>query len=115
MTCPCCGQERTPEISIDLDSNTAIIHGKPLKVCAKQAELLFVLIKESPRTVRNGRLMAALWGLGNEPNNPTNVLKTHISLLRKKLRPFNIEIKVTWNRGYALVDGDAAPMMVAAE
>lgn len=46
-------------------------------------------------------IMQSFWpDANNEPVNATNSIKVQMSIVRKKLKPFNIKIGTAWGDGY---------------
>jgi DNA-binding response OmpR family regulator len=103
MTCPCCGQG-LPEkdLLVDLNSNKAVKDGHEIHLQPQQAEVLYTLWKAAPKQVTHTDLSYALWGGLNGPEQPTQVIRTVICNLRRKLREVGVKIQTIDSRGYRL-------------
>ena len=71
-----------------------------LKLSPAQARGLALLYKRSICTKQ--ALESVIVANPDMSDVPGDVVKVHISHIRRKLRPFNIEIITCWGHGYAL-------------
>lgn len=104
--CPCCGGTiKNVTARVDLDFNVLLAEDKVVELENREAEMLHVLLKASPRLVTYDTLIMKVWGL-NEPYDANNTIKTYRCKLMRKLQQNKIcsfTIKRIWARGYALV------------
>lgn len=100
--CPTCGQAvATAALLVDLDANRVSYGGRVAKLVPSETEVLFTLARAAPGMVSNDQLRAAIWG-GAAAERESNVIKVHISRLRKKLAPLGIHIETHRGYGYSL-------------
>ena len=74
----------------------------PLAVPRREVTLFETLLAANGRTVSKQTLLDHLYGTGTDVDEP--VVEVYVSRLRKRLKPFEIEIKVQRGLGYALMD-----------
>jgi len=93
--------------NVDLAHHRVTVNGKVMDALTyKEMELLFILLRRSPRVVRRTYLLQRLWG-----RQDSRALDVHILHLRQKLGPVGSEqILTVPGQGYKFV-----PMLVSPE
>jgi two-component system KDP operon response regulator KdpE len=71
------------DTTVDIAAHVASAGGVPIELTRKEFALLAVLARNRGRLLTYGRLLEVVWGL--PPTSDTQPLRTHVSLLRKKL------------------------------
>src|SRR5579872_7026184 len=74
-------------LSIDLQHQTVMLDSKPVTLTRKEYELLSFLVSHAGEIVPREALLAGVWGYCSGVR--TRTLDMHLSLLRKKLRPYS--------------------------
>lgn len=77
--------------------------GQALDVPRRELTLLEVLARADGAAVSKERLLDQVYGAGSETDE--KVVEVYVSRLRKRLRAFDIEIRVSRGIGYSLVVG----------
>jgi DNA-binding response OmpR family regulator len=71
-------------LEIDVHAHTVDLHGRPLRLCRLEYELLLHLAREPQRVFTKQELLRAVWGQPAPVG--TRTLDSHASRLRRKLR-----------------------------
>lgn len=87
-------------LSFNLGDGTAIAAGEPLTLTRREVLALEVLVRRAGRTVARSALEEAVYGFDDEI--ASNTLDAHISRLRRKLAPADVEIHSIRGIGYLL-------------
>lgn len=90
------------ELTLDTESKTLSVDGAELELTAKEYGIMELLLQSPNRVYSKAYLYETIWGyeyLGDE-----NVIKTHISNLRTKLKDHSEAeyIETVWGLGYRL-------------
>lgn len=102
--CPCCGARlNSRRAKVDLDTNTLLIRGLGARLQPTEAELLSVLLRRAPGLVSHDGIITSVWGAA-ETRNASNMVKTYVCSLNKKLRPLGARIENIFDRGYRFVE-----------
>ncbi len=90
-------------LRIDVAGHTATIEGEELELRRKLFALLVVLARNAGSVMTHRTLVEQVWGSGSESN--TQPLRTHITVLRKKLgnRPGTPRLVTEAGVGYRLL------------
>jgi DNA-binding response OmpR family regulator len=96
---------KTPE-PIEFDGDRCFVRGKPVPLTWAQASAVRVMASIMPALAPKEALRAALatqrsW----EPQVSDNVLRVQIHRIRKKLRPFGLQVMTRHGSGYGLYWG----------
>lgn len=94
---------RYGSIQVNTLSQRVYCDGKDVRLTQKEYQLLSVLIKNIGHTVETEVLYKKVWDL--EAIDPLNVVRVHISALRRKLKldyDSDLQIKTVRNVGYCL-------------
>ncbi|HWE12108.1 MAG TPA: response regulator transcription factor [Solirubrobacteraceae bacterium] len=75
----------TGELTVDLASRVVILRGEEVHLTPIEFDLLKLLIRNRGRLMTHRDLLVAVWGIGYA--NDTQVLRTHIANLRRKIEP----------------------------
>lgn len=89
-------------VSFDAGHRMIIGPDGPLDVPRREVTLFEALLDAQGRTVTKQQLLDSLYGTGSAVDEP--VVEVYVSRLRKRLKPFGLEIKVSRGLGYALVE-----------
>jgi len=94
---------------INLDFRTREVHrsGRPVKLTAREFELLAYLMRHPDQVLSRAQILNAVWGYDYDPG--TNVLDVYIGYLRRKLDAADgmTPIETVRSAGYRLVSADA--------
>jgi DNA-binding response OmpR family regulator len=94
---------------INLDFRTREVHGsgRPVKLTAREFELLAYLMRHADQVLSRAQILNAVWGYEYDPG--TNVLDVYIGYLRRKLEAAEgiTPIETVRSAGYRLVSADA--------
>lgn len=90
--------------ALRFDANARMILGPEgaLTVPRREVALFETLLDAKGRTVSKQALLDHLYGTGSDVDEP--VVEVYVSRLRKRVKPFGVEIKVQRGLGYALVE-----------
>ncbi|HEY7121525.1 MAG TPA: response regulator transcription factor [Solirubrobacterales bacterium] len=95
--------------SLHLDFRTREVarSGTPVKLTAREFELLAYLMRHPDKVLSREQLLNAVWGYEYDPG--TNVLEVYVGYLRRKLAETDGEapIETVRSAGYRLVSADA--------
>jgi DNA-binding response OmpR family regulator len=91
------------DLRIDLGARTAYFRGSPIKLAAKEFEMLATLAMEPGAVYSKKDLLSRVWGC--EPSVQTRTVESHVSRLRRKLSAAGMPGAVivnAWGHGYRL-------------
>jgi DNA-binding response OmpR family regulator len=74
-------------LRIDFESRIVTVDAKPLTFTRKEYDLLTFLVTHAGEVVPREALLVSVWGYATGVR--TRTLDMHLSLLRKKLRPYS--------------------------
>jgi DNA-binding response OmpR family regulator len=107
--CPCCGQGvDARDLYVSADTNTASRWATEIRLGPQDAEILSMLNAGRPGTIRAEKIMAGLYGRGDWPENPRNVLRVKISRIRRMVASLGVGIEGHYDRGYRLTLSETA-------
>ena len=89
-------------LTINEDSYTAQLSGKPLSLTLKEFGLLLLLVKHKGRAYSREQLLELVWGDDHQSSERT--IDTHVKTLRLKLGDAGKMIETVWGIGYKLED-----------
>jgi DNA-binding response OmpR family regulator len=81
------GTYQDAHLSIDLQQRAVSVDSRPVTLTRKEYELLSFLVSHAGEIVPREALLAGVWGYSAGVR--TRTLDMHLSLLRKKLRPYS--------------------------
>jgi DNA-binding response OmpR family regulator len=87
-------------LTVNLDARKVTIHDKNLEVSDKEFELLFYLIKNKNIVVSKTEILEDVWENYFPQEEEHNRVEVYIGYLRKKLKPHNLDQKISTIRGY---------------
>ncbi|MBO4556571.1 MAG: response regulator transcription factor [Elusimicrobiales bacterium] len=90
------------ELSINLKNRTAELAGSPLKLTAKEFDLLSALVSNRGNILSSVKLLESVWGYNTEDYSNVHTVEVHISNLRKKLGAFAKNIIAVPGHGYKI-------------
>jgi two-component system cell cycle response regulator CtrA len=95
---------RTGNLSIELDSGTVLLGGKPVHFTRREASILELFALRIGSTVTKDMILSHLYNGMDEPGPRT--VDVFISKMRKKLSTAGADnyIETVWGRGYQLCD-----------
>ena len=88
------------DLTINLDARKITINDKNLEVSDKEFELLFYLIKNKNIVVSKTEILEDVWENYFPQEEEHNLVEVYIGYLRKKLKPHNLDQKISTVRGY---------------
>lgn len=87
-------------LTVNLDARKVTINDKNLDVSDKEFELLFYLIKNKNIVVSKTEILEDVWENYFPQEEEHNLVEVYIGYLRKKLKPHNLDQKISTVRGY---------------
>jgi DNA-binding response OmpR family regulator len=104
---------RDSHLTVDFQTETVELDGKPLKMPRKEYDLLSCLLRHIGDLITRETLLTKVWGYGDGVR--TRTLDVHIRRLRKDLEPYGkMYIETVFGVGYRFQPGPAAPPAEAA-
>lgn len=88
------------DLTVNLDARKVTIDDKNLEVSDKEFELLFYLIKNKNIVVSKTEILEDVWENYFPQEEEHNLVEVYIGYLRKKLKPHNLDQKISTVRGY---------------
>jgi len=88
------------DLTVNLDARKVTIDDKNLEVSDKEFELLFYLIKNKNIVVSKTEILEDVWENYFPQEDEHNLVEVYIGYLRKKLKPHNLDQKISTVRGY---------------
>ena len=88
------------DLTINLDARKVTINDKNLEVSDKEFELLFYLINNKNIVVSKTEILEDVWENYFPQEDEHNLVEVYIGYLRKKLKPHNLDKKISTVRGY---------------
>lgn len=88
------------DLTINLDARKVTINDKNLEVSDKEFELLFYLINNKNIVVSKTEILEDVWENYFPQEDEHNLVEVYIGYLRKKLKPHNLDNKISTVRGY---------------
>ena len=88
------------DLTVNLDARKVTINDKNLEVSDKEFELLFYLIKNKNIVVSKTEILEDVWENYFPQEEEHNLVEVYIVYLRKKLKPHNLDQKISTVRGY---------------
>lgn len=105
MTCACplCGAAlAADQFAFDAESGIVVAGGQFVSLPHTEALVLEKLLEQRGRVVRKDVLFRAVYS-GRDGPDDERVVETHVSKLRKKIRPLGLVIQSERFKGYTLV------------
>ena len=88
------------DLTVNLEARKVTINDKNLEVSDKEFELLFYLIKNKNIVVSKTEILEDVWENYFPQEEEHNLVEVYIGYLRKKLKPHNLDQKISTVRGY---------------
>jgi DNA-binding response OmpR family regulator len=88
------------DLTVNLDARKVTINDKNIEVSDKEFELLFYLIKNKNVVVSKTEILEDVWENYFPQEEEHNLVEVYIGYLRKKLKPHNLDQKISTVRGY---------------
>jgi DNA-binding response OmpR family regulator len=88
------------DLTVNLDARKVTINDKKIEVSDKEFELLFYLIKNKNVVVSKTEILEDVWENYFPQEEEHNLVEVYIGYLRKKLKPHNLDQKISTVRGY---------------
>lgn len=99
--CPCCNQP-TPINGVLFASNTVSRAGQSAHFTPHEAAIFGAILKRAPEYVSSEKIIAAMYGAHDGPENERNVVAVLASRMRRKLAPLGLVIESRYSKGYRL-------------
>jgi DNA-binding response OmpR family regulator len=87
-------------IEINLNRSAVSVHGQPVKLTAKEFELLRALMETRGEVLSREFLLEQIWGYGNASEVDSRTIDVHIQRLRQKLGSEGGHVLTVKNVGY---------------
>ena len=105
--CPTCGAPiEHKKLGIALKGNVASKADMTIVLPRRQARVLKALIANWPYAASKDKLVEAAYDGDEEPDEARVFIESHVSKLRRHLKPFGIGIKSSRYEGYRLIEAD---------
>jgi two-component system alkaline phosphatase synthesis response regulator PhoP len=91
---------RAGAIEMNLQRAETSVHGKPIKLTAKESELLRALMETRGEVLSREFLLEQIWGYGKASEVDSRTIDVHIQRLRHKLGSEGGHILTVKNVGY---------------
>ncbi len=88
------------DLTVNLDARKVTINDKNIEVSDKEFELLFYLIKNKNIVISKTEILEDVWENYFPQEEEHNLVEVYIGYLRKKLKPHNLDQKISTVRGY---------------
>ena len=88
------------QLSLDLDARQVFVNGQALGIPRREVAILEALMQADGRVISKDSLIERTYGTGS--GVAESAVEAHISRLRRRLAPYDIEIRVQRGLGYAL-------------
>jgi len=88
------------DLTVNLDARKVTINDKNLEVSDKEFELLFYLINNKNIVISKTEILEDVWENYFPQEEEHNLVEVYIGYLRKKLKPHNLDQKISTVRGY---------------
>ena len=102
--------DASPAAHITVDAEKHVVTfagGATLRLTGQQAKLMARLLKDRPKVVKTDQLYQDLyWNAKDCEMRDPAILKVVICNLRRRLRPFGVEIMTVWGTGYFIPGAD---------
>ncbi len=92
------------ELTVDLGSRTVTLGGEPVHLTPIEFDLLRLLVRNRGRLMTHRELLVSVWGSGYAQD--TQVLRTHIANLRRKIEPPDADGTADGGGGHRLIRTD---------
>jgi len=92
-------------LSFDTQARQLSAEGAVLDLPRRELAVIEVLIAAADRTVPKSELFAHVYGTGADHDD--SAIEAHVSRLRKRIKPYGIDIRAQRGLGYRLVRSDA--------
>lgn len=119
VDCPVCRRPfSTPDMMVDLNSNTVLACGRVVKIMPREAEILSLLIKSYPRPLAREGIAKSIFGEKQlkEMRSALGTVAVHVNRLQRRLIAERLPFKIVsdFGQGFRLDAGivDEAPMIV---
>lgn len=106
-TCPCCGSTVERDVIVDIDGNAMAFRSRLFRLSPQQAEIMHVLARKAPGSVRRGELIAAVYGQSESPENADRILSIRVAQLRRMFGDRGLRIETIPKVGYRLTEAPA--------
>lgn len=93
------------DIRLDPGSRSVSVKGKPLRLTAKEFDLLMAFLQNPGRVLNPGALLESVWGYNPEAYNDPRTVVVHVSSLRKKLGALGSRLVNVIGHGYKFEAG----------
>lgn len=101
--CPCCGQplpENPPKVDLGLN---IMVHGPSwIQLTPMEAVITHILLQHTPSPVVKEKLLYAIYGGADGPDDAEGCLRVQVYRLRKKLIGAGVFIDNIHGRGYRI-------------
>lgn len=87
-------------IRLDPAGRTVTVRGKPVRLTAKEFDLLVAFMQKPGRVLKPTHLLEAVWGYDPAVYNNVHTVEVHVSSLRKKLGPAGKSLENVIGCGY---------------
>jgi two-component system response regulator ArlR len=100
-------KDRTPtntlefqDLNIDLAARKATHNKSEIKLTRQEFDLLSYLIENSGNVLTKKEILEEIWEILHPTEEDVNKVEVYIGYLRKKLKPFNLDVYINTVRGF---------------
>ena len=100
-------KDRTPtntlefqDLNIDLAARKAAHNKSEIKLTRQEFDLLSYLLENSGNVLTKKEILEEIWEILDPTEEDVNKVEVYIGYLRKKLKPFNLDVYINTIRGF---------------
>ena len=100
-------KDRTPtntlefqDLNIDLAARKATHNKSEIKLTRQEFDLLSYLLENSGNVLTKKEILEEIWEILHPTEEDVNKVEVYIGYLRKKLKPFNLDVYINTVRGF---------------
>lgn len=116
--CPLCGSAIVDDerVLVDIEGGLIVSAGRVAQLTPQEFAMFIALWEARPRTLTKERLMAAIYGLKPDGDEPEiKIIDVFVCKLRPKIAGMGFAIETAWGKGYRLIVGREARRSLASE
>ena len=88
------------DLKIDLAARKAIHNKSEIKLTKQEFDLLSYLLENSGNVLTKKEILEEIWDILQPTEEDVNKVEVYIGYLRKKLKPFNLDVYINTVRGF---------------
>ena len=88
------------DLKIDLAARKATHNKSEIKLTKQEFDLLSYLLENSGNVLTKKEILEEIWDILQPTEEDVNKVEVYIGYLRKKLKPFNLDVYINTVRGF---------------